>query len=318
MTNEKKLDPKILKMAYQKRLGEMNSEISDLKKTYPDLMSPDDIMKLQDQLNTKRSEFDVKQKELGETEQDMKELNRKIEAKLTMTQDPNKEIDRLISSASLKKQEMENIKNEILELNKQLELALNEMTMKYARLISNRNKIIEKIKEIENQDARNELPPTAEIKAVEQKSTPFGTVALPKNLFENISNAADWQQAFAAKYKLLINSVNAESTLILSSSNQNIQLQVTKEKITGSWSKEDEQLAIAMMVELYMKGIENQKIDHHIVEAKSVDITQQIERQLAKQLTAAGIMQCKINDKTVAEILDSHLNAEEHMASRPQ
>lgn len=86
---------------------------------------------------------------------------------------------------------------------------------------------------------------------------------------------------------------------------KNIHLEVNKESVKGRWEKNNEQDAINIMVELYLKAIENKKIDRHIAKGADPEATQLMEVGLAKKLRELGQQNILINDKKLGDILDS-------------
>lgn len=107
----------------------------------------------------------------------------------------------------------------------------------------------------------------------------------------------------------------AEKKLEFHTNKNDIQIELHNEKITGKWSDDKDQEAIAIMVELYLKAIENQNVDKHLVEGKNSRITKQIERELAKELKGKGLEKGEINNKKIDEILTSIETSAEELAS---
>lgn len=297
MTTDKSILARI--MAYRKVLAETESEISTLKAQNPKLFNREEINNLKDKFREKRAEYDKIREELEKIDNQISTLEHNKSERV------NQDRTRLYELVRFYKNQYEQTENELNRIIDDLEISSTSACQKYIKALNDREILKNKLASLEQTVDINSLEQITNIQATEQKSTPFGPVLITKNLFTNLNKFTNWQKEFSARNKLEILTDEKNSGITFISTEQNIQIEVSKEKISGAWNKDCEPAAISLLVEIYLKSIENEKVDKHQVEGKTSDITQQIEMELAKQLNAKGLKNANINDKELDAILNT-------------
>lgn len=238
-------------MAYRKAILEIENEILTLKHQNPKLLDDNQQNNRKEKYYSKKDEFDSKVTNINKTGHEIEE------SKSNAIRMSTPEIKQLYDKYQAEKQEVELIKNELDSLEKALTESLKEENRKYIELIIDRKILKEKILLLEKKLDKKPLEDVIKLQAAEKKSTPFDPITIVKNLFKSISESSDWQKDFSNKHKLDINENKAEEKLEFHTNKNDIQIELHNEKITRKWSDDKDQEAIAIMVELYLKAIEN-------------------------------------------------------------
>lgn len=284
-------------MAYRKVLSEIDHSILMLKQQNPNLLTLEEVKIVEETYRNKREEF-------LELSNRLQENNNKLNTLASNTTSVQTEKEHLLNELQEQRKKYEGLQKDLEQLAKRVEESFSDEAQKYREKLIDREIVKKKLSELETTLDEETLEQAANLQATEKKSSPFGPVLINKNLLETIIKSSDWQKEFSNKHKLYVIEDRTEGIIQFISQEKDIQIEVSKEKISGQWSKEKESSAISIMVELYLKGIENQKVDKHKVESKDPESTKQIELELAKQLKAKGVETGEINDKTIENILN--------------